>query len=192
MIVKECKLVSLKLGNLLGKKNVPYTLWSTTRAFQTSKMCVSMCVCLFFVFNWYVTPPAERRNIWVRISWDQCFLPHPCCFEHDSFLHMFTISEGTVILLCASCDLKYMSTQKWNIYFLNKGDSSLKLDICLILPGGGLCSPGTTGRWCLSGGSSPGWALSLWSPVPWALSTLPFTPYWESLPMKSCYLTGSF
>ena len=103
-----------------------------------------------------------------RISWDQCFLPHPCCFEHDSFLHVFMISEGTVILLCASCDLKYMSTQKWNIYFLNKGDNSLKLDICLILPGGGLCSPGTT-RWCLSVGVLP-WLGS----VPLASSPLGF------------------
>ena len=176
--------------------NVPYTLWSTSCAFQTSKlrarvcMCVCVCVSLQSICRQLHLMRGGISGSW--ISWDQCFLPHPCCFEHDSFLHMFTISEGTVILLCASCDLKYMSTQKWNIYFLNKGDSSLKLDICLILPGGGLCSPGTTGRWCLSGGSSPGWALSLWSPVPWALSTLPFTPYWESLPMKSCYLTGSF
>ena len=115
----------------------------------------NVCVCLFFMSNWYVTPPGERRNIWVKISWDQCFLPHPCCFEHDSLLHVFTISEGTVILLCASCDLKYMSIQKWNIYFLNKGDNSLKLDIGLVLPGGGLCSSGTTRRCCLSVGVFP-------------------------------------
>ena len=131
MIVKECKLVSLKLGNLLGKKNVPYTLWSTTRAFQTSKMCVSMCVCLFFVFNWYVTPPAERRNIWVRISWDQCFLPHPCCFEHDSFLHLFTISKGTLFLPCASCVLKYVDSKV--IFFLINEIIGFKKSSCSCL-----------------------------------------------------------
>ena len=104
MIVKECKLGFLKLG----KKNVPYTLWSTSRASQTSKMCV----CVFFScpidmsLHLVKGGISGSRSVGISASY-----PIPVALNM-TLLHLFTISKGTVFLPCASCDLKNMSILK--------------------------------------------------------------------------------
>uniref|UniRef100_A0ABI7XHQ8 Single-pass membrane and coiled-coil domain-containing protein 4 n=1 Tax=Felis catus TaxID=9685 RepID=A0ABI7XHQ8_FELCA len=68
---------------------------------------LAVVVLLIVVFVYVATrptvtdPPGERRNLWVMNQLEPVLTPIPIVLKMTLFLHVFTISKGTVLLLCA-------------------------------------------------------------------------------------------